>query len=124
MGSVLAHGHGAPGRQRGGRAPHRAASRSGPSAPSRALLVAGVTIAWVLGLRAARRLPSRATEAAILASLVAVGLLLVLSPLLSPQYLVWLLPFVAMRWRDVPLVATMAGSARADGLGRLALRAS
>jgi hypothetical protein len=74
------------------------------------LLVAGVTIAWVLGLRAARRLPSRATEAAILGSLVAVGLLLVLSPLLSPQYLVWLLPFVALRWRDTPLVATVAGA--------------
>ncbi len=33
-----------------------------------------------------------------------------LSPLLSPQYLVWLLPFVALRWRDVPLVATVAGA--------------
>jgi hypothetical protein len=74
------------------------------------LLVVGVTIAWVLGLRAARRLPSRAAEAAVLGSLVAVGLLLVLSPLLSPQYLVWLLPFVALRWRDVPLVAAIAGA--------------
>jgi hypothetical protein len=74
------------------------------------LLAVGVTIAWLLGLRAARRLPGSATEAAVLGSLVAVGLLLVLSPLLSPQYLVWLLPFVALRWRDVPLVATVAGA--------------
>ncbi len=75
-----------------------------------ALLVAGVTVAWVLALRAARRLASCAAEAATLGSLVAIGLLLVLSPLLSPQYLVWILPFVALRWRDRPLVATMAGA--------------
>jgi hypothetical protein len=68
------------------------------------LLVAGVVVAWTLAWRAARRHRDVASEAAVLGSLVAVGMLLVLSPLLSPQYLVWLLPFVALRYRDRALV--------------------
>jgi hypothetical protein len=71
------------------------------------LLAAALVGGWLLARRAARRRPDRVEDVAVLGSLVAVGALLLLSPLLSPQFLVWLLPFVAMRWRDGWLVGLM-----------------
>ncbi len=74
------------------------------------LLLGGIVIAWLLARRAARSGGTSPAEAAVLGNLVCVGLLLVLSPLLSPQYLVWLLPFVAIRWRDWLITGLMAAS--------------
>ncbi len=65
-----------------------------------ALLVAGLVITWLLAARAARAGRTSAADVSALAEIVCVVLLLVLSPLLSPQYLVWLIPFVAIRWKD------------------------
>jgi hypothetical protein len=71
------------------------------------LLLVAVAAAWWCAELAERAGRARDGEPAVLGSLVAVGSLMVLSPLLSPQFLVWLAPFVAIRWRDRTLVALM-----------------
>jgi hypothetical protein len=70
-------------------------------------LVAVTTLGWWLAHRAHRR--SRVDDPAFFhGAVIAVVALLVLAPILSPQYLVWLLPFVAVLWRDRTLVALTA----------------
>jgi hypothetical protein len=64
--------------------------------------VAAIAAAWLL---AARRPDVMAPDRARLA---AVGAVLVLAPVLSPQYLVWLLPFAAVLAADVVVLALAA----------------
>jgi hypothetical protein len=64
----------------------------------------GTAVAWWL---AARRPNPLAADRARLA---AVGAVLVLAPVLSPQYLVWLLPFVAVLAADTLVVVLAAGA--------------
>ncbi len=66
--------------------------------------LAGIAVAWWL---AARRPDGLAPDHARLA---AVGAVLVLAPVLSPQYLVWLLPFAAILAADA-LVIVLAAAA-------------
>jgi hypothetical protein len=72
-------------------------------------VVAVVAAAWWLATRAR---PGHVTPAADLARVAAVGAVIVLAPILSPQYLVWLLPFVAIVATDRVLTGlTFASSA-------------
>jgi hypothetical protein len=72
------------------------------------LLLAALALAWWCAELAERAGRAGDGEPAALGSLVAVGSLLVLSPLLSPQFLLWLVPFVAIRWRDRTVMVLMA----------------
>ena len=67
---------------------------AGPGPKLALLAVLGVVAALVLWRTTAR------PAAQHLAATTLVAALLVTSPLLSPQYLVWLLPFVALSWAD------------------------
>ena len=65
------------------------------------LLVLGLALVW---WRAAHR----TVDPAGVPALVAVAMLLVLSPVLSPQYVSWLVPWAAIASLDVPRIARLA----------------
>jgi hypothetical protein len=66
--------------------------------------LAAIAVAWVI---AARRPSGHSPDHARLA---AVGALIVMAPVLSPQYLVWLLPFAAVLAADTGVIV-LAGAA-------------
>jgi hypothetical protein len=69
------------------------------------LLIALVAVlAWVW-MRQRRSDPERAE---VHGAIVTIGALMLLSPLFSPQYLVWILPFIAIIWADQIITALAA----------------
>jgi glycosyl transferase family 87 len=77
---------------------------SAPTWAASALLLAGVVV-----VAAAWRLRSRNPNGPRqdgTAMIAAVGAVLLISPILSPQYVVWLMPWAALAWRDRLLVGT------------------
>jgi hypothetical protein len=85
------------------------ANRTG-SIPGWARVALGVLL--ILGLAAVWWRASRSDlDPAGAPSLVAVAILLALSPVLSPQYVAWLLPWAAICWLDTPRLARAAAAA-------------
>jgi hypothetical protein len=67
-----------------------------------AALVAVLACVWTWQRR------SDPERAEIHGAIVMIGALMLLSPLFSPQYLVWILPFIAMAWADQVIIALAA----------------
>lgn len=80
---------------------------SGARAVLTAALIAGVVASWLLAARGARRALPDAVE---LGAVGAVAAMLVLAPIISPQYLVWLAPFVALVSQRRGIVGAMAAA--------------